>query len=177
MRAERHQVVERRHARAELALERVEHERHRHRARAVRNEDEHARAVERAAAPARRARRGATSSAGRYPVHDALADNAHAAIMSRSARPRIPVGGRGTLPMIAAGRAGHLDLRYDSGNGSRPQCEVDLRGLCVCPGGRNDLSDRRWCSPRDTCAQPFSSARLETAAAAARSVFRGHGSR
>ncbi len=50
VRAEGDEKVERRHARRELALEDVEHQRHRHRACAVGNEDDDALAVERQAA-------------------------------------------------------------------------------------------------------------------------------
>ena len=49
VRAERDEKVERRHARAELALEDLEHQRHRHRPRPVGDEDDDALAVEREA--------------------------------------------------------------------------------------------------------------------------------
>ena len=47
VRAECNEIVERRHARPELALERLEHQRHRHGARAVGNKHQHAAAVDR----------------------------------------------------------------------------------------------------------------------------------
>ena len=77
VRAERDEEVERGHARPELALERLEHQRHRHRPRAVGDEDEHAPAVERESRKS--LAREARDLLGReVAVGEAAADDGHA---------------------------------------------------------------------------------------------------